>query len=203
MKKVLPLLTSTAYFPPAHWFAAAHQLGDWRIEAHENYQKGGWRNRCRIVGPNGILDLSVPLEKGKHQKKPVREVTISYRNDWWREHEQSIRTAYGRSPYYEFYAEEIFSVARQRPATIWELNEALISKISQLLQLKVPPTSTSDFVFPKDEGFYRPEDLPSSLLPYPQVFSDRFEFTAGLSVLDSLFCLGPQAKLNLEKLLNE
>jgi len=203
MKKISPLLTSTAYFPPAHWFAAAEQLGEWRIEAHENYQKGGWRNRCRIIGPNGLMDLSVPLEKGKHQKKPIREVMISYRNDWWREHEQSIRTAYGRSPYYEFYAEELFAVARQRPATLWELNRELLATISRMLKLKRAAVYTMEFIRPDMPDFVRPQDLPASLLPYPQVFTDRFGFTPELSVLDSLFCLGPQAKLYFGKILDE
>ncbi|MFT6000059.1 MAG: hypothetical protein ACI81P_002519, partial [Neolewinella sp.] len=74
-----PLLTSTAYFPPAHWFVTAGQCGAWYTEAHENYQKGGWRNRCQIAGPNGVQLLSIPLEKGKHQKKPIQEVRISHR----------------------------------------------------------------------------------------------------------------------------
>lgn len=172
------------------------------MEAHENYQKGGWRNRCRIIGPNGLQTLSVPLEKGKHQKKPIQEVAISYRNDWWREHEQSIRTAYGRSPYYEFYAEELFSVARKRPATMWELNTDLTKTVCRLFQMQMPAL-TEDFVPPSATGYLRPDAIPASLLPYPQVFTDRFGFTEGLSVLDSLFCLGPQAKNQFEKILNE
>jgi len=192
MKKPPPLLTSTAYLPPAHWFIAASDSGAWRTEAHENYQKGGWRNRCRIAGPNGVQTLTVPLEKGKHRKKPIREVRISYRDDWWREHEQSILTAYGRSPYYEYYAEELFAVARQRPATLWELNQGLLHKVIQLLQWPVSPTLTADFIPPKQEGYLRPADLPAALAPYQQVFTDRHGYLPGLSVLDALFCLGPQ-----------
>lgn len=184
------LLTTTAYFPPAHWLVAARTKGGWQIEAHENYQKGGWRNRCRIAGPNGVQTLTVPLEKGKHQKMPIREVQISYRNDWWREHEQAIRTAYGRSPFYEFFAEELFSVARAQPATLWELNQALLGKVLELLRWPVKPELTDDFVPPGSAGYTWPADLPDSLPPYPQVFTDRHGFTSGLSVLDALFCSG-------------
>lgn len=192
MKKPLPLLTSTAYCPPAHWFTAALEVGEWQIEAHENYQKGGWRNRCRIAGPNGLQILTVPLEKGKHQKKPIQEVRISYRDDWWREHEQSIRTAYGRSPYYEYYAEELFVVARARPATLWELNQNLLQKVVALLRWPVSPTLTADFIPPRAEDFQRAADLTPGLAPYQQVFTDRHGYLPDLSVLDALFCLGPQ-----------
>ncbi|MFT4685725.1 MAG: hypothetical protein ACJATN_002448 [Neolewinella sp.] len=191
MKKQLPLLSTTAYFPPAHWFTGAQDAGAWHVEGHENYQKGGRRNRCLIAGPNGIQTLTVPLEKGKHQRKPIRDVRISYRSDWWREHEQSIRTAYGRSPFYEFYAEEIFAIPRTKPETLWELNQKLTVAISRLLQWPVNQNVTDDFIHPEDPQFSRPNDLPSALLPYPQVFTDRHGYLAGLSILDALFCLGP------------
>lgn len=190
MKKTLPLLTSTSYFPPAHWFIGARDAGAWLVEGHENYQKGGWRNRCLIAGPNGPQTLTVPLEKGKHQRKPVTKVRISYRNDWWREHEQSIRTAYGRSPFYEYYAEELFAVPRAQPETLWELNQGLTRTIARLLQWPVLPAVTEDFVHPTNTDYLRPSDLPDALAPYPQVFTDRHGYLGGLSVLDGLFCLG-------------
>lgn len=192
MKKGPPLLTPTAYFPPAHWFRAGVSAGSWLIEAHENYQKGGWRNRCRIVGPNGVQTLTVPLVKGKNQRQPIREVRISYDDDWWRIHEQAIRTAYGRAPYFEFYAEEIFAAAQKQPATLWELNRDLLDTVLRLLQNPVSASVTEGFVFPTTSGYLRPGQLDKSLPEYPQVFTDRHGFTPGLSVLDGLFCLGPE-----------
>jgi hypothetical protein len=192
MKNALPLLTSTAYFPPAHWLVAGIRQGAWVLEGHENYQKGGWRNRCHIVGPNGQQTLSVPLEKGKHQRMPIQQVRISFRDDWARQHEQSIRTAYGRAPYFEYYAEDIFAILRQPPETLWALNQSLILTVTRLLQLPFVPTITNDFIPADDPAFLRPNTLQETLPLYPQVFTDRHGFTLGLSVLDALFCLGPQ-----------
>lgn len=187
-----PLLTSTAYFPPAHWFVLAGECGEWHTEAHENYQKGGWRNRCRIAGPNGVQLLSVPLEKGKHQKKPIQEVRISYQNDWWREQEQAIKTAYGRSPFFEYYSEDLFAVARSRPATLWALNQELTEVVLRLLNWEVSRLETDTFILGETADFYRVTPSEAGLKPYPQVFTDRHGFLPGLSVLDALFCLGPQ-----------
>lgn len=193
MKKDVPFLSPTSYFPPAGWLRTAIHAGEWRLEAHENYQKSGFRKRCRILGPNGVQTLSVPLNQGKHQRQPIREVTISYEVDWWRTHEQAIRTAYGRSPYFEFYADALFAVGRKQHPTLWELNEELLQTILRLLRQPVPLTLTEDFVRPEDEGYLRPNDSRiDSPPPYPQVFSDRFGFVADLSVLDALFCLGPE-----------
>jgi hypothetical protein len=184
--------TTTAYFPPFSWFRLGASAGAWTWEAHENYQKGGLRNRCYIAGPNGRMQLSVPLEKGKHQKMPIRDVRISYRRDWWREHEQSIRTAYGRAPYFEFYAEELFAAARQQPETLWKLNEQLTRTVCRLLQWPVSPQPSEDFSLPL---LQETEEQIRTFQPseYPQVFTERHGFLSDLSILDALFCLGPMA----------
>lgn len=192
MKKKLPLLTSTAYFPPATWLPAGVRAGEWRIEQHENYQKGGFRNRCRIVGPNGVQTLSVPLVKGKNQRQPITEVRISHTSDWWRVHEQAIRTAYGRAPYFEYYADALFAVGRKQHEFLWQLNGELLNAVLQLLQNPVSVLPTEEFINPTASCFNRPVDLPDTLAEYPQVFTDRHGFTPGLSVLDGLFCLGPE-----------
>ena len=184
------LLTTTAYFPPLRWFLEAGEC--WHWEAHENYQKGGLRNRCDLITANKKLRLSVPLSAGKHQRTPIREVRISYRNDWWRAHEQTIRSAYGKAPFYEFYAEEVFAVARRRPPTLWELNWSLTTTLLELLQLPTELSLTSEYVGRARSQVRGVEDELGELLPYPQVFTDRHGFVDDLSILDGLFCLGPE-----------
>lgn len=43
------LLLSTAYAPPPIYFRQLKIQEDSRIEAHENYQKQSFRNRCIIL----------------------------------------------------------------------------------------------------------------------------------------------------------
>ena len=105
----MPQLTPTAYFPPAHWFTGALESEGWQIERHESYQRRGFRNRALIAGPNKLMTLTVPLTKGKNQRMPITEVRINDDTDWRREHRQSISTAYGRAPYYDYYAEAVLS----------------------------------------------------------------------------------------------
>ncbi|MBB4077814.1 hypothetical protein GGR28_000415 [Lewinella aquimaris] len=182
------MLTTTAYFPPLSWFLAAIEGGRWTWEAHENYQKGGFRNRCRIATANGPLLLSVPLAGGKHQQMPVREVHISYLTDWQRQHEQAIRSAYGRAPYFEHYADELFAVAGEHHERLWEYNLATTRCILQLLQLPLTITATDAFM----GGDAGAGNFGKAVRPYRQVFEERHGFIEGLSVLDGLFCLGPE-----------
>ncbi len=160
----------------------------WQWEAHENYQKGGWRNRCRIATANGPLLLSVPLQGGKHSQTPVREVTISDTTDWARQHEQAIRSAYGRAPYFEFYADQLFAVTRSSPENLWAYNWRITTTILEMLQLPIDLEHTTEFC----GGGAGKVPVATGVPPYPQPFSDRHGFIDDLSILDALFCLGPE-----------
>jgi hypothetical protein len=58
-------LIELQYFPPVTYFSILLKHKNVWIEQLENYQKGSYRNRCHIATANGLLRLSVPLEKGK------------------------------------------------------------------------------------------------------------------------------------------
>ena len=181
------MLTTTAYFPPLHWFTEAYRVGQWTWEAHENYQKGGWRNRCRIMTANGPLLLSIPLQGGKHQQQPIQEVVIDYRTDWQRLHAQTIRSAYGRSPYFEFYGDEVLQLLRRQSPTLWDYNLHLTNGLLGLLHSSLSVGASLSFA-----GGAAGEKVTGGSAPrYRQVFEERHGFVGGLSVLDGLFCLGP------------
>ncbi|MEL6142908.1 MAG: WbqC family protein [Bacteroidota bacterium] len=192
------LLSSTAYFPPVAWYVVATKQGGWWWEAHENYQKGGYRNRCRIATANGPRWLTVPLEKGKNQGAPIQEVTISYQQDWPREHIQSIRSAYGRAPYFEFYAPPLFALLSTPTRHLCSLNQKISEFLDKHLQLPVHWESTDSFISPLPHSSIidvrgNRAQLPVKAPPYPQLFSDRYGFQGDLAILDLLFCLGPAA----------
>jgi hypothetical protein len=92
------------------------------LEACENYQKGSYRNRCHIAGSNGVQRLSIPLQKGKHQQTPIREVRLAYDEPWQRTHWRSIRTAYGNAPFFEHYADEVAPFFEKKYTFLFDLN---------------------------------------------------------------------------------
>lgn len=178
------------YLPPVSWCAAAWNNEVVVLEAQEHYQKGSLRNRCYIAGPNGIQRLSIPLEKGKNQQMPIREVRIAYNEPWQRQHWRSIRTAYGNAPFFEHYAGDLAPFYEKRYTFLFDYNLELLKLIFQkklgwpgkirLSEQYRPPATLSPYpVF--------------QAKPYPQVFEDRHGFLPDLSVLDLLFCCGKEA----------
>jgi hypothetical protein len=97
------VILTTSFFPPiqyfTHLFAAEHVL----IEAYERYQKKTYRNRYLIYGANGIIPLSVPIEKGDNTKQLIKDVRVSYNMSWNENHWKTIESAYNSSPYFLYY----------------------------------------------------------------------------------------------------
>ena len=63
------------------------------------YTVRDWRNRNKIITPNGEKWLSVPC--GKDTSRLICEVRMTD-HDWQKVHYETIKFAYGRCPYYEY-----------------------------------------------------------------------------------------------------
>ncbi len=179
------------------------------LEQQEHYSKRSYRNRCHIATPNGILRLSIPLEKGKNQQMPIRDVRISYDESWQKDHLKSIYTAYGNAPFFKDYIEELMPFYRKKYIYLFDFNLILLEWLINLYQIETTIKLTTKYSKKIEEMVdYRNFILPQSeqsmadcnFLPitYAQVFEERNGFIPNLSILDLLFCTGPQAILILE-----
>ena len=173
------------------------------LDPCEHYKKGTWRNRYLIAGPNRILSLSIPLRKGKNYQKRIKDIPIAYDETWQQKHINAIKTAYGKSAFFEDYSPELFDILSSDFITLWELNYSLFQFICQCLQWG-KTISTIETCTVKMTNF---EDLRNCFTPkitdhsvsysYNQVFMDKHGFRSGLSVLDLIFCCGPESGLLL------
>ncbi|MEL6836926.1 MAG: WbqC family protein [Bacteroidota bacterium] len=177
------------------------------LEAQENYQKGSYRNRCHIIGANGLQRLSIPLASGKNNQLNIQQVLISDQQDWARQHWQSIRSAYGNAPFYFYYSDQLEQEIRAPGTNLWEYNLRLLQTIFSLLQWDKTISLSDTYGGALNaadtdiRNYYRPKAFQTeqtfSWPNYSQVFQERHGFVANLSILDLLFCLGPQANLYL------
>jgi len=174
------------------------------IEAHEHYQKKSFRNRYTILGANGPITLSIPLIKGKNQKTPIKKVKIAYHESWYTNHIHSIQSAYGNAPYYHYFSDEIYNLLRSQEEHLYSFNLRALKLIRKFLSLSFEISETKCFskVHPDMLDCRNKklnDNITSSSRPgYVQVFEDKFGFVTGLSILDLLFNLGPEAYLYLQ-----
>ncbi len=194
------ILIELQYLPPVASLAVMTQAGELWLEACENYSKGSWRNRCLIAGANGPQILSIPLRKGKNRQMPIQQVRIAYDEDWQAQHWQTLRSAYGRAPFFEHFAPEMEPLYHTRIETLWEWNLQLLRVLYNCFGLRPNWQLTQSWQEQAPAGIvdlrnaiHPKKPLPPSIAvpgPYPQVFEDKHGFLPNLSSLDLLMCQG-------------
>jgi len=173
------------------------------IEQYENFIKQTYRNRYTILGANGSTDLIVPVVKGRGPKTLIKDLQISYDTDWQRNHWRTIFSAYGSSPYFEFYADDLMPFFEKRFKFLLGYNLAIHQTLCTLFELGNNMMLTEDFEkVPEPTVNYRERISPKEKTPpdphfrpveYTQVFSDKLGFAPNLSILDLLFNEGPNS----------
>lgn len=193
------ILLSTAYLPPVDYFSLIADAGEICLEAHENYIKQSYRNRCYILSSQGAHLLSVPVFEGSRHKVPVRQVRIDYSKRWQQVHLRAIVSSYRCSPYFEFFYESLEKIILADNEFLWDLNMELLKALLKMLKIKKPLYISEEFAPPaNDPGDfrYRPDPAKPPLFEhrrYLQVFSATHEFIPNLSIIDLIFNQGPDA----------
>lgn len=193
-------LTENQFFAPISVVSKLCDVDTLILEACETYQKRSFRNRCLIDSAQGPLILSVPLSKGKHEQKPIKEVTINYDDDWRRQHLQSIKSSYGSSPYFEYLIDDIIKLYERKHKFLFDLNTAVWEWIIAFAEMEITLIQTEEYHREIDNlavidnrnkiktNNYK--DAEFKCRNYSQVFDSDHGFIKNLSILDLLFCTG-------------
>ena len=216
----MTVLLQTTYFGPVQWYQKLNRYDRVLIEQHDSYQKQTYRNRCVIATANGVQALTVPVEHPSvtHRPSPItKDLRISDHNQWRRVHWNALQSAYSESPFFEYYADDIRPFFEKRYEFLIDFNEAIRQTICELIDLHPHVEYTTAFLPPATAPFppaTTPDGSPSGLPadyrsaihakhPQPdadfepkrywQVFQHKHGFLPNLSILDLLFCMGPES----------
>jgi len=191
------------YFPNIVHFTAMLQADEVTLEMEDNYQKQTYRNRTFIYGPNGKLQLSIPIIHSQKDRQKYRDIKIYNEEKWQLVHWKSLETAYRTSPYFEFYQDDIQPLFSQKSEYLLDFNLKCFDVISECLQVvlnitktKVYKKTTSNKIDFRHLVNSRKESQ-FDFDNYTQVFSNKHGFIPNLSTLDLLFNEGPNALIYL------
>lgn len=202
------VLLSTAYFAPVSYYVQLCKFDHIKIETCCNYIKQTYRNRCNIAGANGVLPLSVPIVKPESLKCHTKDIRISEHGNWRHLHWNAIVSAYGSTPFFEYYRDELQPFFEKKYEFLFDFNEIIRETICSLLDINPNIEYTSHYIdkteketdmrdtihpkkmFPFCDYIFEPK-------PYYQVFESRYGFIPDLSILDLLFNMGPESVLIL------
>ena len=188
---------SSHYLAPIEYYFHLINIGNVTIDAYENFVKQTYRNRCCILSPNGIQNLTIPLVKAR-QRKRMKNTAIAYDDNWRKIHWKSLESAYRSSPYFEYYEDDFYPFYHEKKYEfLADFNSDLNKKIIELLNLDITITQSTAYcedVKNDFRNYFSPKkEAQLKFTAYIQVFGDRNGFNPNLSILDLLFNEGPNA----------
>ena len=162
-------------------------------------------HRYRVDGPNGVQTLTVPLVGStNNMMTPLRDVLISEHGDWRRLHWGALYSAYGRSPYFDYVADDLQRVIYGSQRYLHEFNAQLHQVVVDFMDL---PISTSYGVGNSAAesvtdlrgriAMKKPDTLPIANVPYYQMWKGADGFRPDLSILDLMMNMGREGIFTL------
>lgn len=203
------LLIEPHYFGSIEFFGLILTSEKITLDIHHHYLKQTYRNRCDILTPPGIRSLSVPVSYKNHT--PYRDVTIDHSQSWARDHWGAIISAYGKAPFFEFFADYFAPLYSRNHHFLLDLSVETLTICLKMIQVKREIGFTESYQEEASPGILdlRGQISPKKPLnsrpwyvavPYSQVFGK--EFVPNLSLLDLLFCEGTETRTILIKSIN-
>ena len=198
-------LLGTSYAGNLDYFSCIKNSKNIAIDLNEFFHKQSFKNRCQIYGANGLLNLTVPIQR-KAGRNPVKDIKIEYSFNWQKVHWKSLESSYRSSPYFEYYEHYFFSFYKnEKPKFLIDFNNSVFETVLKILDLDIQLAYTNSYEksmdnFTDNRNLIHPKLKPTSNFSdkkYYQVFQEKFGFIPNLSIYDLIFNEGPSSVLYL------
>ena len=198
-------LLSSTYFGPIQWYQKLNRYDECLIERHESFIKQTYRNRMIIPTTNGPLSLTIPTNHDISLS--MKDIRISDHANWRHVHWNALLSAYGESPFFEYYQDDIRPFFEKKYEFLFDFNMETTEKMIELLDIRPKISITEAYIQSKeleeeDEiKDFRDAIRPKKPLPdaefapkrYYQVYEQKHGFLPNMSILDLLFNEGNEA----------
>lgn len=198
----MEILTHPLYLAPVPLYVRLYAADAMVVDDVSPFVKQTYRNRAVIAAEGGTLPLTIPVVHDGG-RIPMRDVRISEHGNWRHQHWNALVSAYRKSPFFEYYADDFAHFYEERDGFLMDFNLRLHAVVSELLGVEREVKFLSDEAAGAVDlrAIAEPKALEAidgvALQPYYQVFAQRNGFVPSLSVVDLLFNAGPEGLLVL------
>lgn len=196
-------ILSSTYFGPVQWYQKLNRNEECLIEQHDNFIKQTYRNRCNIATTQGLQSLSIPVsvpDGAMLSKTEMKDILISDHANWRHVHWNALCSAYGDSPFFEFYQDDIRPFYEKKWKYLLDFNMEITGKMVELLDIQPHIRLTDEYSAVYNDDFrdvIRPkhplDDSDFHPKRYYQVYEQKLGFMPNLSILDLLFNEGNES----------
>lgn len=159
-----------------------------------------------IPTTNGPLSLTIPTNH--NTSLAMKDIRISDHANWRHVHWNALLSAYGESPFFEYYQDDIRPFFEKKYEFLFDFNMETTEKMIELLDIRPKISITEAYIQSKelkeeDEiRDFRDAIRPKKPLPdaefapqryYYQVYEQKHGFQPNMSILDLLFNEGNEA----------
>ncbi len=194
------------YCAPAAYYAIMSACGTAVVLDSVPFNKRAkYTHRTAIADTHGTLALTVPVQKPEKSSGAAwSDILVSPHNEWWHIHITALESAYGRTPFFEYYKDSLLPLisARSVDKPVTELDSSLDAAIRRILGIdtKIENIQNIDISNPKVINLTQTALNYTPVAEYYQIRETRHGFIPHLSVLDLIFNMGPEAPLVLQKM---
>ena len=199
------VLTHPLYLAPVPLYVHLYAADRFVIDDVSPFVKQTYRSRAAIASESGAQQLTIPVVHDGG-RVAMRDVRISEHGNWRHQHWNAIVSAYRKSPFFEYYADDFAHFYEEKDGFLMDFNLRLHGVVSELLGLE----RGVEFLSARDVDAAAVSDLRNMAEPkvfasmhgvgeltYYQVFAQRNGFIPSLSIVDLLFNTGPEGLLLL------
>lgn len=192
------LCGATMYYAAISAFGKA--IVDWEIPYDKRIKS---THRFDICDTHGPMSITVPVSRPADNGKRLlwNDMIISGHGAWWNTLKVTLESAYGRTPFFEYYRDRLLPLLGEDTVGT-PLHVTAMKLHAEICSILGITTDGSNQIIDGDTCVDFRKTFPQSqdATEYWQVRSDRFGFIPDLSILDMIFNLGPEAPLTLRKM---
>ena len=137
-------LLSSTYFGPIQWYQKLNRYDECLTERHESFIKQTYRNRMLIPTTNGPLSLTIPTNH--NTSLAMKDIRISDHANWRHVHWNALLSAYGESPFFEYYQDDIRPFYEKKYEFLFDFNMEITEKMIELLDIRPKISITNEYI---------------------------------------------------------
>lgn len=144
MRKIA--IDQSNYIPWKGYFDMINMVDEFVLYDDVQYTKRDWRNRNKIVTPNELKWMTIPVNvKGKYLQK-IKDVMV-VDHEWIDQHERTLQAFYAKAPYYYQYKDYVWALYDKcrEEDHLSQINYIFLKGICGLIGINTKITWSSDY----------------------------------------------------------